>query len=318
MQTTKSSSVRAGKSRKQTSAKPLEGKVAVVAGASRGAGKGIALALGDAGATVYVTGRTTRANPKTGEIPGTIDDTADEVSARGGVGIPLRADYTNEADVAAVFDRVQHEHGKLHLLANAVWGGGDAFNSMEDWQKSWSQPFWEQPLTLWHHMMNGGPHAYLLASIHAARIMAASGGGLIVGVTDGIMADAPEEVLNGAITGPYQGAFMWTLAHEMINRMMYGMSCEAKAKKIAMITLMPGFMRTETVVKYLNTDELRKAMGFEKSETTEYIGRAIAHLAADPKVLKKTGRIHFVADLAREYGFTDVDGKQVPRFSPFG
>ena len=318
MQATKSSSVRAGKSRKQTPAKPLEGRIAVVAGASRGAGKGIALALGDAGATVYVTGRTTRGTRNSQATPGTIDDTAEEVSARGGIGIPLRADYTNEADVAAVFDRVQQDHGKLHLLANAVWGGGDAFTTMEDWQKSWSQPFWQQPLTLWDHMMKGGPYAYLLASTHAARIMAASGGGLIVGVTDGIMADAPEEVLGGAIKGPYQGAFMWTLAHEVINRMMYGMSCEAKAKKIAVITLMPGFMRTEAVVKYLNTDELRKAMGFEKSETTEYIGRAVAHLAADPKVLKKTGRIHFVADLAKEYGFTDVDGKQVPRFNPFG
>jgi NAD(P)-dependent dehydrogenase (short-subunit alcohol dehydrogenase family) len=288
----------------------LKGKVAVVAGASRGAGRGIALALGEAGATVYVTGRTTRSGPKPADdAPGTVEDTAEQVTARGGVGIPVRADYTVATDVAAVFERVRREQGKLDVLANAVWGGADAFPSMEEWQASWSRPFWEQPLDLWQHMMTAGPHAYLLASCHAARLMAAAGKGLIVGVTDG--------VIDGAPAGEYGGQLVWDLAHVCINRMLLGMGVEGKPHNIAVLTLMPGFMQTERVLRNLKTEEMKQMFRFDRSESPEYLGRAVAALAADANVLEKTGKILFVADLAQEYGFTDVDGRLIPRFFPF-
>jgi NAD(P)-dependent dehydrogenase (short-subunit alcohol dehydrogenase family) len=289
---------------------PLKGKVAVVAGASRGAGRGIALCLGEAGATVYVIGRTTRDGPKPIDgAPGTVEDSAEQVSARGGVGIPARADCTVVSEVAAVFERVQREQGKLDILANAVWGGNEAFSSAEEMQAGWSKPFWEQPSNLWQQMMTTGPYAYLLTSCQAVRLMAPAGKGLIVGVTDGI--------LDGAPPGDNGGQLMWDLAHHCINRLMLGMSIEAKPHNIAVITLMPGFMQTERVLRGLKTEELKKLFRFDKSESIEYIGRAVAALAGDEQILEKTGKIHFVADLAQEYGFTDIDGRFIPRFNPF-
>ena len=298
---------------------PLKGHVAVVAGASRGAGRGIALALGEAGATVYVTARTTRDGPKPPDgAPGTIEDTAEEVTARGGEGIPVRADYTVEADVAAVFERVKDERGRLDVLANAVYGGAEAVTSVDDWMASMRRPFWEQSLDHWQQMMTNGAYAYLVASCHAARLMAAGGKGLIVGVTDGVADGVPEEVIAGTAMGKYQGQLVWDLSHHCINRLMLGMSVEAKPHRIAVVTLMPGFMQTERVLMHVKSEKLKKAFRFDLSESPEYLGRAVAALAADTNVLKKTGRIHFVADLAKEYGFTDVDGRYIPRFNPFG
>lgn len=289
----------------------LKDRVAVVAGASRGAGRGIALALGEAGATVYVTGRTLRSGPKPSDgAPGTIDDTAEEVTERGGVGIPVRVDYTDVADVAALFERVEREQGRIDVLANAVWGASDAFSSFEEWQAAWGRPFWEGALDGWRHMMTGGPYTYLAASCYAAPLMAAQGRGLIVGVTDGVMDDSG--------TTQYQGQLIWDLAHDCVNRMMQNMSVEAKPHNVAVITLMPGFMQTERVLMYLKTEALKKRFGFDKSESTQYLGRAVAALAADPDVMEKTGKLLFVADLAQEYGFTDVDGRFIPRFNPFG
>jgi NAD(P)-dependent dehydrogenase (short-subunit alcohol dehydrogenase family) len=289
----------------------LRGKVAVVTGASRGAGRGIALALGEAGATVYVIGRTTRDGPKPGDgAEGTIEDTAEEVTARGGVGIPVRADCTVEQEVAAVFERVKLEQGRLDILANAVWGAADSFSTMDEWMASMSRPFWQQPSRLWQDMMVAGPFAYLLASSHAAPLMADTGKGLIVGVTDG--------VIDGMAEAEYGGQLVWDLSHRCINRMLKGMSVDAKPNNIAVVTLMPGFMRTERVMRNMPTEELKKLFGFEKSESTEYIGRAVSALGADANVMQKTGELLFVADLAQEYGFTDVDGRFIPKFNPFG
>lgn len=290
--------------------KQLNGKVAVVAGASRGAGRGIARALGEAGATVYVAGRTTRDGPRPPDgAPGTVEDTAEEVTARGGVGIPVRADCTAEADVAALFERVRREQGRLDVLANAVWGGADGFTSLDEWMAAMNHPFWEQPLSLWQNMMTAGPYAYFLTSCHAARLMAPAKKGLIAGVTDGVLDGAPE--------GEYGGQLVWDLAHACINRMLHAMAAEGKPHNIAVVTLMPGFMQTERVLRSMKTEEVKKMFRFDKSESTEYVGRAVAGLAADAGVLEKTGKIHFVADLAREYGFTDVDGRYIPRFNPF-
>ena len=299
--------------------KPLEGRVAVVAGASRGAGRGIALALGDAGATVYVAGRTIRGGPKPNDgAPGTIEDTADEVTARGGVGIPVRTDCTNEDDVAALFGRVEREQDRLDVLANAVYGAADAALTMEQWQAAWGHPFWEESPDAWRHSMDGGPLAYWRMGVHAARIMVPRKKGLIVGVTDGIMGDVPDNLLSGKELGPYGGMFIWDLSHVCINRIMNAMSVELKKHKIAVATLMPGFMQTERVMRNLSDEKTKTMFGFDKSESVEYIGRAVAALAGDPKAIKKTGRIHFVADLAKEYGFTDVDGRVIERFNPAG
>jgi NAD(P)-dependent dehydrogenase (short-subunit alcohol dehydrogenase family) len=289
----------------------LQRAVAVVTGASRGAGRGIALALGEARATVYVLGRTTRSGPApTDGAPGTIEDTAEAVTARGGTGIAVRVDCTVEADVAAVFARVNKDQGKLDILANAVWGAADMPQSMEDFLESWSRPFWEQPAGQWQGMMMAGPYAYFLASSQAAQLMAKQGKGLIVGVTDGMLEGMPE--------GEYQGPLLWDLAHACINRMLLGMAIEGKPHGITAISLMPGFMRTERVEMNLKTEEMKKQFRYDLSESPEYLGRAVAALAGDPNVAAKTGKVHFVADLAKEYGFTDIDGRQVPRFNPKG
>lgn len=274
----------------------LASKIAVVAGASRGAGRGIAVSLGGEGATVYVTGRTTRTSgPPNDGAPGTIDDTADTVTERGGHGIPVQVDHTNHNQVAALFERISQEQGRLDLLVNAVWGGNEIHS-----QLGWGKPFWEQPDEGWQRMMQAGAYAYLLNSQCAARLM--KGPGLIVHITDGI--------------GDYRGQIHWDLAHEAINRMALGMSEDGKQKDIAVVVLNPGFMRTERVLMHMKTEAQKKMFGFDRSESTEYIGRAVAALATDADVMTKTGEILCVADVAKEYGFTDIDGKFIPRFDP--
>jgi NAD(P)-dependent dehydrogenase (short-subunit alcohol dehydrogenase family) len=282
----------------------LRDKVGIVTGASRGAGKGIALALGEAGATVYVTGRTVRGGTQPSDgAPGSIEETADELTERGGVGIPVRVDHTKPAEVEALFQRVATDQGRLDILVNAVWGGNETYMQLD-----WSKPYWEQPLLGWDQMMVSGPYAYLAASMRAAKLMAEARNGLIVQVTDGIDRQGTS----------YRGQIFWDLGHECINRMVLGMSLDGKPKGICVVALNPGFMRTERVSMHLKTDAMKKAFGYERSESTEYIGRAVAALAADPNVLRKSGELLHVADLAREYGFTDVDGRWIPRFDPHG
>lgn len=287
--------------------------VAVVSGASRGAGKGIALALGDTGATVYCLGRTRRGGRRPiDDAPGTIDDTADEVTARGGHGIAVATDCTDEAQVAAAFAQVERDHGGLDVLANAVWGGHDAFRSADEWMASMGRPFWERAGQMWALTMDAGPRAYLLASAHAARLMAARKRGLIVGVTDMVFGD-PEIPKKGHMPG----MLFPVVAHDCINRLQYCLSEELKKAGVAVVTLMPGFMRTERVERAMTTEKMRKMMHYDQSESVLYIGRAVAALAADPQVGRKSGRIHYVADLATEYGFSDADGTRHPRFDPF-
>lgn len=297
----------------------LTGKVAVVAGASRGAGRGIALALGEAGATVYVAGRTTRGGtPPSDGAPGSIEDTADAVTARGGVGIPVRTDCTDETQVADLFARVEREQPGLDVLANAVWGAADGTASPDEALAGWGTPFWERSTDEWRRMMDGGPRAYYLTAFHAARLMAKRKRGLIAGVTDGFLEGTPEAVLSGKEAGDYNGMLLYDLSHTAINRLLLGMAADAKKAKIAVVTLMPGFMQTERVERSMTSDQVRKQFRYDLSESVEYIGRAVVALAADRQALKKSGRIHFVADLAAEYGFTDVDGRRIPRFDPFG
>jgi len=278
--------------------KTLQGKIAIVAGSSRGAGRGIALALGDAGATVYVAARTSRQGPKPADgAPGTVEDTAEEVSARGGLGIAVRADLGREEEAAALFRRVEEEQGRLDLMADSAWGA----NAMPEWSK----PFWELSAGIWRDTA-GTINAAWLTSVHAARIMVKRGSGLIIHVTDNLHPD----------TSAYRGQVLWDLGHEFLDRLVVDMGRELKKSKVAVVGLNPGFMRTERVLMHMTTEKIKKQFRFDLSESVEYIGRAAAALAADPRVLRKTGQLLWVAELAKEYGFTDIDGRPIPLFDP--
>jgi NAD(P)-dependent dehydrogenase (short-subunit alcohol dehydrogenase family) len=278
--------------------KPLEGKVTLVAGSSRGAGRGIALALGDAGATVYVAARTSRKGPKPADkAPGTVEDTAQEVAARGGEGIAVHADLSDEKQVAALFQRIKKDHGHLDVLANSVWGA--------NFMPVWSKRFWELSADIWQDTLDTVSAAWL-TSADAARLMAGKRGGLIVHVTDNLYPDPSS----------WRGQILHDMGHECINRLVMGMSRDGKKVKIAVVGLNPGFMRTERVLMYMTTASRKKQFRFDLSESPEYIGRAVAALAADRRVLQKTGQLLCVSDLAKEYSFTDIDGRFIPRFDP--
>jgi len=274
----------------------LSGKVAIAAGASRGAGRGIAAALGEAGATVYVAARTSRDGPKPASgVSGTIDDTAAEVTARGGCGIPVRVDLSDARQAAALFEHIGREQGRLDILAVSAWS--------VDCMTVWSTPFWDLTEELWRDTL-GTVSAYWFASAQAARLMPR--GGLIVHVTDNLQPDP----------SAWRSQILHDLGHECINRLVMGMSRGARKRGIAVVGLNPGFMRTEHVLMSMTSDAVKRQFRFDLSESPEYIGRAVAALAADPKVLRKTGELLWVADLAAEYGFTDIDGRRIPRFDP--
>jgi len=275
----------------------LKGKVAVVTGASRGGGRGIALVLGEEGAAVYVTGRSVRGASTRSELPGTtIEDTAEQVTARGGVGIPARCDHTVDAEVEALFERVKQEQGRLDILVNNVWGGYE-----KDPEGDFVAPFWEQPLWRWDVMFVAGVRAHYTASRLAARLMISQRQGLIVNTT---FWDR----------GKYFAPLSYYLSKTTINRMVYGMALELRKHDITAVALSPGWMRTEAVMADLPPNGRPSPEEVERTESVEYIGRAVVALAADPDVIKKSGSVLTVGDLAREYGFTDVDGRQVPPF----
>jgi NAD(P)-dependent dehydrogenase (short-subunit alcohol dehydrogenase family) len=278
--------------RRPFDAQPLRGRVAVVTGASRGAGRAIALVLGEAGATVYVTGRSVRGGPTADDMPGTIDETAEGVGERGGIGIPMRVDHTADADVRALFARVQAEQGRLDLLVNNAWGGYENYDGA-----AFVAPFWEQPLTRWEGMFAAGVRTQFIASRYAAPLMISAGSGLIAGTVAWAF-------------GAYTGNLYYDVAKSAIIRMAFGMAQELRPHGVAAVAVAPGFMRTERVLA------AHAASPFDLSgtETPEYLGRALAALAADPAIMEKSGRLLTAGDLAREYGFTDVDGRQPAPF----
>jgi NAD(P)-dependent dehydrogenase (short-subunit alcohol dehydrogenase family) len=279
---------------------PLQGKVVVVTGASRGIGRGIARALGEAGATVYVTGRSTRAGVRTEDLPGAIEDTADEVTARGGRGIPVRCDHTVDDDVRALFERVRGEQGRLDVLVNNAWGG---YEHYFEWKQA-GPHFWEQPFAaLWERMFTAGLRAQFVASCLAAPLMLPQRSGLIVST---VAWDHDK----------YLGSF-YDVAKHAIVRMIFGLATELHKHGIAAVAVAPGFTRTERVLAAFGTDEAhwREVPGLKDTETPEYVGRAVVALAADPEGLRHSGRAYRAGELAQEYGFTDVDGRQVPPFS---
>jgi NAD(P)-dependent dehydrogenase (short-subunit alcohol dehydrogenase family) len=287
----------------------LTGRVAVVTGASRGAGRAIAVELGAAGATVYVTGRSTRAQPARGydgllalsglaAVPGTINDTADEVTRLGGQGIAVRCDHTNESEVAALFAQVHEEQGQLDLLVNNAWGGHESFDGVFD------APFWEQRLEHWNSMFEHGVRNHLLSSRLAVPRMLGRGKGLLVTTT---FWDHGNYI---------KGNLFYDLAKASMTRLAFGMAEDLRPHGIASLAVSPGWMRTEFVLTGHQTDEAhwQERPALARTESPRYLGRAVAALGADPRVMARSGGVYLVAELAREYGFTDIDGRQVDAF----
>jgi NAD(P)-dependent dehydrogenase (short-subunit alcohol dehydrogenase family) len=269
----------------------LRGRVAVVTGASRGVGKGIALALGEAGATVYVTGRSDAGGTTEG-LPGTVRDTAEAVTQGGGRGIPVRCDHAADAEVEALFARVTQEQGRLDLLVNNVWGGYEQL----DWS-GFAAPFWEQPLRHWSGMFESGVRAHLAASRLAVPLMLPHRRGLIVHTT-------------AWDRDKYLGNLFYDVAKAAVNRMAFGMARELQAHHVTVVGLAPGFVGTERVLAaFAGAGRVPGNL-----ESPEYIGRAVVALAGDANVMAKSGRVLPVGQLAAEYGFTDVDGRQWPPF----
>jgi NAD(P)-dependent dehydrogenase (short-subunit alcohol dehydrogenase family) len=278
----------------------LANTVALVTGASRGAGCGIALELGSAGATVYVTGRSVSGGPTTDGVPGTIDDTARAVTERGGHGIAVQTDHTDDTQVQAVFDRIRADHGRLDLLVNNVWGG---YESPTPGPLPMI-PFWEQPIEQWERMFTAGVRAHLVASRLAVPLMLPQRRGLIICTTAHLD------------PFPYFPNIFYDLSKNAASRLVRDMALELKPHGISALAVAPGFMRTERVVEAFRragADEALNGPGGPK-ETTAYLGRAVVALAADARVSEKSGQVVEVGALASEYGFTDVDGTQPPPF----
>jgi NAD(P)-dependent dehydrogenase (short-subunit alcohol dehydrogenase family) len=270
----------------------LSDRVALVSGATRGAGAAIAAVLGEAGATVYVSGRSSRAGARTEDLPGTVEDSADEVSARGGTGIGVVCDHTDPAQVEALMERIAADHGRLDVLVNNAWGGYEHYELA-----AFDLPFWEQPLQQrWDRMFGAGVWPTLLTSHRAGPLLAE--GGLVTCT----IAWARDE---------YMGNAIYEAAKASIARFAFGMARDLRERKVTAVAVAPGFMRTERVL----AAHAEQPFDLSGTESPEYLGRAIAHLAADPDRLEHSGGLLTAGDLARRYGFTDVDGSQPEAFT---
>jgi NAD(P)-dependent dehydrogenase (short-subunit alcohol dehydrogenase family) len=281
--------------------KPLNGHVAVVAGATRGAGRGIARMLGEAGATVYCTGRSSRTQPNTSSHssagrPETIEETAEMVTAAGGTGIAVRVDHTIDDQVAKLFRRVSREQKRLDVLATVITGQPASWKNFLDEKPAEGRAFVEG--WIWPHV---------LTAWHAAKIMAQRNSGLIVELV---------EQDNVA----YHGAFYFDFMETLLKRLIFGLAHDLGKHGISAVAIGPGFMRTEAILEGFGVteanwrDALAKphatAGGWGGSETPCFVGRAVAALAADPNVARKSGGIYTAWALSEEYGFTDIDGQR--------
>lgn len=265
----------------------LQGKVCVVTGASRGGGRGIAQVLGEEGATVYVTGRSVRGQPTAPDMPYSIEETAALVSERGGTGIAVRCDHTDDAQVQALFERVQEEQGRLDVLVCNAWGGYMPYPEHLEWGK---QPFWEQSMRRWDGMFTAGLRAHLVTCRFGLPVMLSQRGGLVV--------------LTTFTQGQrYLGNVFYDVAKNAVCRMARGLAQELDDREIAVLALSPGWMLVERMAGLAERERAQ-------TESVEYLGRAVAALAADPAVVRRSGHTYAVGTLAREYGFTDIDGRQ--------
>jgi NAD(P)-dependent dehydrogenase (short-subunit alcohol dehydrogenase family) len=269
----------------------LSGKVAVVTGASRGIGKGIALALAAEGATVYVTGRTV--TPGSYPLPGTVGETAVEVDRRGGKGIAVQVDHAQDDQVAALFDRVRREQGRLDLLVN------NAFSLPED--LTTPQPFWEKPLSNWE-MVDVGVRSNFVAAWHAAKIMVPQKSGLIVATS-------------GYVGVTYTYSVVFGTCKSAVDRMARDMAIELKPHQVASISMWLGLTFTERAERNLKRNPAMTSQTVTDpnvGSSVEFPGRVIAALVRDPEIIKRTGGTYIAAELARDYGVTDIDGKVPP------
>ena len=277
---------------------PLAGKVALVAGATRGAGRGIAVQLGAAGATVYVTGRTTRAARSEMSRPETIEETAALVDAAGGRGIAVQVDHLVPDQVSALVARIRDEQGRLHVLVNDIWGA----TRME-----WSKSVWESSLDYGLRTLRLAVDTHAITSHFALPLLIGNPGGLVVEVTDGT------DEYNAA---NYRVSFFYDLAKAAVNRMAFALAHELRPHKATAVSLTPGWLRSEAMLEAYGVteanwrDATRKSPHFAISESPAYVGRAVAALAQDPEVSRWTGKSLSSGQLARVYGFTDLDGSQ--------
>lgn len=262
----------------------LKGKVAVVTGASRGIGKGIALGLGEAGCTVFVTGRTVHNGDS--DRPGSISATAEEIGTLGGVGIPVRCDHSNDSEVESLFERVSNEQHEISILVNNATQYSLEYGPKEE------SPFWELPVDEWDMMNAVGLRSYYVASAFAARIMTGQKYGLIVNVSS-----------IGAIK--YTGNVSYNVVKAGVDMLTTGTAEELRKFNVAVVSLWPRLTKTEGVVAHPEIfPDLTRAW------SPIFNGRAVAALAADPRVLEKSGHAFEAPVLAKEYGFTDVDGRR--------
>jgi len=269
--------------------------VAVVTGASRGIGRGIVLGLAEAGATIYLTGRSTREGGPTVALSGTIEETAEAARALGGEAHAVACDHRDDPQVQAFFEHVAREQGRLDLLVNNVWGGYELLHAGE--YETFARPFWQAPAALWDSMFLAGVRAHYVASTFAMPLMLSGGSGLIVNISSFAAANPKESVALG-------------VAKSATDRMSLLMAEQVREHGIAVITLYPGLVRTEGILKW------KEYIDLSNSESPQFVGRAIAALAADPRVLERSGEIAVAAELALEYGFTDLDGTRPQTLRP--
>ena len=267
----------------------LKGKIAVVTGASRGVGKGVALGLGEAGATVYVTGRTIKDKTDAEKLGGTIFETAEAVTAMGGKGIAIQCDHREDSQVEEVFKQVAKKSKRIDILVNNAWGGYE--NMREGRSLTYFKPFWEQPFWRWDAMFDAGVRAAYTSSAFAARMMTRNKSGLIVNIS----------FWSAQV---YLGNTQYGASKAAVDKMTEYMARELKKYKIAAVSLYPGLVRTESVMRNA------KHFDMSNSESPQFIGRVVAALASDPDVMKKSGQVLVAAQEALDYGIQDVDGKQ--------
>jgi NAD(P)-dependent dehydrogenase (short-subunit alcohol dehydrogenase family) len=298
--------------------KSLAGKIALVAGATRGAGRGIAVALGEAGATVYCTGRSSRKRRPARSRPETIEETAELVTAAGGRGIPVRVDHTDSAQVKKLVALIKRRHYRLDILVNDIWGG-DALTEF-------GKPFWQANLDNGLRMLRQAIHSHIITSHFAAPLM--FGRAKTKGRSRGKSRPIIFEITDGDAFY-YRGNLFYDLVKISVIRLAFAMARELRKRNIASVALTPGFLRSEAVLEHFgvteanwkdagkrkdananSTDQNDAPQDFLASESPRYIGRAAVALAVDPRAIEKSGRVFSSWALAREYGFTDLDGSQ--------
>ncbi|WP_028050188.1 SDR family oxidoreductase [Cellulomonas sp. URHD0024] len=276
----------------------LVGKVALVAGATRGAGRGIAVALGEAGATVYCTGRSSGAARSGYDRSETIEETASAVTAAGGTGIPVRVDHSVPDEVAALADRIADDHGRLDVLVNDVWGGENLIE--------WDVPVWEHDLAGGLQMLDNVTRTHLITSHFALRLLTRTPGGLVVEMTDGTREHNDAN---------YRVSTFYDLAKAVPLRLAFTLARELAPVGGTAVALTPGWLRSEMMLEHMGVTEETWRDATDRhfaaiSESPLFVGRAVAGLAADPDVRRRNGGSFSSGGLAQEYGFTDVDGSR--------